>query len=100
MTSKEQLIQELENLPEPLIAEVLDFLRFLKAKRRKDEEDLADAHAALASVSTEGTVPWADLHAESGEHSSKQRYPLRGVPIQIAEDFDAPLTDLWEALDE
>ena len=26
-------------------------------------------------------------------------YPLRGVPIQIADDFDAPLSGLWDALD-
>jgi Protein of unknown function (DUF2281) len=98
MTSKEQLIQELDNLPEPLIVEVLDFLRFLKAKRAEDQEDLADARAALASVKTEGTVTWETLQAGVDKHSSKKRYPLRGVPIQIADDFDAPLPDLWEAL--
>lgn len=26
-------------------------------------------------------------------------YPLRGLPIQVADDFDAPLSGLWEALD-
>ena len=27
-------------------------------------------------------------------------YPLRGMPLFIAEDFNAPLDHLWEALDE
>jgi hypothetical protein len=34
MTFKELLIQELDNIPDPLIGEVLDFLHFLKAKHR------------------------------------------------------------------
>src|SRR5215211_5829964 len=25
---------------------------------------------------------------------------LRGLPLEMAEDFDAPLPDLWEALDD
>lgn len=27
-------------------------------------------------------------------------YPLRGMPITIAEDFDEPMPELWEALGE
>lgn len=34
MTFKDQLIQELDNVSDPLIVEVLDFLHFLKAKLR------------------------------------------------------------------
>jgi Protein of unknown function (DUF2281) len=66
MTLKEQLIQELDNVPDPLIVEVLDFLNFLKAKQEQDHGDLQDARAALATVSTEGTVAWDDLKAEIG----------------------------------
>ena len=61
MTLKEILIQELDNVPEPLMVEVLDFLQFLKAKQAEEQEDLHDAHAALEKVSTEGTVAWNDL---------------------------------------
>ncbi|MCY7282306.1 MAG: hypothetical protein LH679_02465 [Cyanobacteria bacterium CAN_BIN43] len=32
--------------------------------------------------------------------SSKSRYPLRGLPLQMSEDFDAPMPELWEALGE
>ena len=66
MNSKEQLIKELDNVPEPLIQEVLDFLFFLKAKQDRDTEDLQDARAVLATVETEGTVAWEDLKAEIG----------------------------------
>jgi hypothetical protein len=66
MTLKELLIQELDNVPDPLIVEVLDFLHFLQAKQERDSEDLQDARAALASIDTEGTVTWADLKAEVG----------------------------------
>jgi antitoxin (DNA-binding transcriptional repressor) of toxin-antitoxin stability system len=31
----------------------------------------------------------------SGKH-----YPLRGMPITIADDFDEPMPELWEALGE
>lgn len=35
--------------------------------------------------------------ATEGDESQR---PLRGLPIVIAPDFDEPLPDLWEALDE
>lgn len=32
-------------------------------------------------------------------HSSSD-YPLRGLPLVIAEDFDEPMLEMWEALGE
>jgi antitoxin (DNA-binding transcriptional repressor) of toxin-antitoxin stability system len=29
-----------------------------------------------------------------------QHYPLRGIPITIAENFDDPMPELWEALEK
>jgi Protein of unknown function (DUF2281) len=66
MTIKELLIQELDNVSEPLIAEVLDFLHFLKAKQEQDSTDLQDARAALSTIATEETIAWEDLQAEIG----------------------------------
>ena len=66
MTFKELLIQELDNVPDPMIGEVLDFLQFLKSKEGEEQEDLQDARFALANVSTEGTVAWRDLKSEIG----------------------------------
>ncbi len=34
---KEQIAQELEKLPEPLLQEILDFVQFLQAKYQKDK---------------------------------------------------------------
>jgi hypothetical protein len=66
MTPKELLIQQLDDVSDPLLVEVLDFLQFLKAKQEQDDEDLKDARAALATVNTEGTVAWDALKAEIG----------------------------------
>jgi hypothetical protein len=37
MTIKEQITQELERLPEPVLKEVLDFVQFLKTKQQQKE---------------------------------------------------------------
>ncbi|MDJ0593471.1 MAG: DUF2281 domain-containing protein [Pleurocapsa sp. MO_226.B13] len=65
MTPKDRLIQELDNVSEPLIVEVLDFLHFLQAKQKQDEEDIRDARAALATVDAEGIVSWDELKTEA-----------------------------------
>ncbi|MGB3496458.1 MAG: hypothetical protein WBA57_27270 [Elainellaceae cyanobacterium] len=66
MTPKDMLIRELDDVSDPLVVEVLDFLRFLKSKHAEDTADLLDARNALASVATEGTISWEDLKAETG----------------------------------
>jgi hypothetical protein len=37
MTIKEQITQELERSPEPVLKEVLDFVQFLKTKQQQKE---------------------------------------------------------------
>jgi len=37
MNNKEQLLKEIEDVPEGKIQEVIDFIRFLKAKQREEE---------------------------------------------------------------
>jgi hypothetical protein len=66
MTFKEILIQELDNVPDSLIAELIDFLQFLKAKQEQDQEDVQDAIAALSASDTEGTISWEQLKVEIG----------------------------------
>ncbi len=41
MNTKEQLINEIEEVPEPLLSEVLNFLYFLKAKTIRANLDTA-----------------------------------------------------------
>lgn len=38
MTTKEQIIQEIEQVPEPLLEEVLEFVRFLKVRSEARSE--------------------------------------------------------------
>ena len=66
MTLKELLLQELDDASEPVMVEVLDFLRFLKTKQTEDTTDLIEARAALATVANEGTISWEELKAEAG----------------------------------
>ncbi len=40
MTIKEQLLQEIDKTPEPLLEEVLDFLQFLQNKHRQDKLEI------------------------------------------------------------
>lgn len=77
---RQSLIQEIEQTSDSLLSEVLDFLLFVRAKHSQDGlninsvnyeadedyEDIADAKEALASIDSEGTIPWEALKAEIG----------------------------------
>jgi len=41
MSTKELLMNEIEEVPEPFLAEVLDFVLFLKAKIAREKLDMA-----------------------------------------------------------
>ncbi len=64
MNTKQIIIQELEETPEAVLVEVLDFLRFLKAK--EDKADVDDARAALEEAAVAGTISLHDLKRELG----------------------------------
>lgn len=70
MNTKELLLQEIEQVPEPILDEVLDFLRFLKAKNEREklemQADLEDARVALKEAQEQGTTSLADLKQELG----------------------------------
>lgn len=44
---KDVLLQEIEGVPEPLLVEVVDFLRFLKVQRAQEHLDLFALHGNL-----------------------------------------------------
>ncbi|NJM61307.1 MAG: hypothetical protein HC849_15650 [Oscillatoriales cyanobacterium RU_3_3] len=87
MTLKELLIQELDNVSDPLIVEVLDFLRFLKTKQTQDSQAIIEARANLTSVSQHESSPLSG-------------YPLQGKEPYRYENPFAPAVPLedWEAL--
>ena len=69
LNTKDLLIQELDQVPEPLMKEVLDFLRFLKAKHERELEaqiDLEDARSALKEAREQGTTSLEDFKQELG----------------------------------
>ncbi len=64
MDKKELLMSELENLPEPLLDELIDFLSFLKLKKAK--EGLFTVIASESSLKKDWLRPeedeaWQDL---------------------------------------
>jgi Protein of unknown function (DUF2281) len=63
MISKEQLIQEIEQIPDFLVEEVLDFARYLKSKHLQERLEVTRlSEAALADwLNPEEEEAWQDL---------------------------------------
>ena len=70
MDTKYLLLQEIEQTPEPILDDVLYFLRFLKAKQDREEletqADLEAARTALEEAKQYGTTSLADFKQELG----------------------------------
>ena len=63
MNTKKVLIKEIENLPEPVLAEVLDYVRFLESKSRVESETYIQSESSLKKewLSPEEDEAWKDL---------------------------------------
>lgn len=64
MNVKKLIIQEIEQVPEPLLEEVLDFLRFLKAKQSRERLEtaiLSETSLQKEWLSQEEDEAWQDL---------------------------------------
>ncbi|MFA5520026.1 MAG: DUF2281 domain-containing protein [Spirochaetota bacterium] len=48
MSYKSILIKEIKKLPEPVVAEVLDYVRFLEYKNQRDFETYIQSESSLA----------------------------------------------------
>ena len=65
MNTKELLINEIKEAPEPLLTEVLDFVHFLKAKTVREELDIAImSESALSKdwMKPEEDEAWQNLY--------------------------------------
>lgn len=80
MTVREEVIHEIEQASDDVLQVLLSFLR---------QTRLSQSEASLLIDLTE---------TSSAGLTSKKHYPLRGMPLVIAEDFDEPMSDLWDAL--
>lgn len=86
MTTKELILQEMAAVPEPILAEVLDFLRFLKAKRLS-----ASPVVTVISPDGESKVPLASLEQEIPEISSQIHLAQKPIE-QVRQDLNRALS--------
>ncbi|MEO1387994.1 MAG: hypothetical protein AAFV85_11545 [Cyanobacteria bacterium J06634_6] len=87
MKTKELIVQEMEAVSEPILAEVLDFLKFLKAKSNQ-----LDKQVTVVSASGEEKVSLATLAMQDPEVA---KY-LTAVPVpvqQMCDELKKALTD-------
>ncbi|WP_414622366.1 DUF2281 domain-containing protein [Calothrix sp. CCY 0018] len=64
MTIKEQLLQEIEKVPEPLLQQVLDFIQFLQNKRQQEKLEitlLSESSLQKDWLKPEEEAAWQDL---------------------------------------
>jgi hypothetical protein len=67
--------------------------------------DLAQRIRILQLLAQSLTVPSASQPSRSPDKLGLTRdrspqHPLRGIPITIPPDFDEPMTELWDALEQ
>ncbi|MEM9945412.1 MAG: hypothetical protein AAF810_05040 [Cyanobacteria bacterium P01_D01_bin.36] len=66
MTVKELLLQEIEDIADPLLVEILAYLRYIKYRNEEDAADVRAAREALAESKVEGTISWKEVKAQAG----------------------------------
>ncbi len=69
MTIKEQLLQTIEQAPEPLLKEALNYLRYLIEKHLEEleeQEDLEDLKLAREDLQNNRTISLEQLKQELG----------------------------------
>ena len=80
MTVREELIHEIEQASDDVLQVLLTFLRQTRLSHSEPSVSID-----LPEISSPGLT-------------AQKHYPLRGMPLVIAEDFDEPMSDLWDAL--
>ena len=53
MTTKEQILQELDRVPEPVLLKLLEFLRSLKTEEEQEEQEKLESKAWQAYLDSE-----------------------------------------------
>ena len=79
MQTKELILKEMEAVPESILAEVLDFLKFLKAKRAQPEKQVT-----VVSAAGETSVSLVTLAAQEPDIASQ----LMATPMSVHQMCD------------
>ncbi|MBE9059558.1 hypothetical protein [cf. Phormidesmis sp. LEGE 11477] len=86
MKTKELILQEMEAVPEPILAVVLDFLQFLKAKRTSSKKQVT-----VVSKTKEVSIPLALLATQEPEIANQLM--VEPMPIrQMCDELKQALT--------
>ncbi len=80
MTVREELIHEIDRASDDVLQVLLSFLRQTRLSRSEPSVSID-----LAEISSAGLT-------------AQKHYPLRGMPLVIAEDFDEPMPDLIDRI--
>lgn len=70
----------------------------LRGQLPKLVEEVAATHEGV--IITRRGKPRACLMPYECQPQGESRYPLRGLPITVSDDFDEPLPEMWEALSQ
>lgn len=88
MTIKELLIQEIDSTPDTLLAETLDFLRFLKTKQNKSEKQSAPTESEATATTTQTDLEEKSTNAEQAYRPASGRSILRHAGTWAGDDFE------------
>jgi hypothetical protein len=80
VTVREELINEIDRASDDVLQVLLSFLRQTRLSQSESSVSIDSAEISSAGL------------------TAQKHYPLRGMPLVIAEDFDEPMSDLWDAL--
>ena len=80
MTVREELIHEIDRASDDVLQVLLSFLRQTRLSQSESSVSID-----LAEISSAGLT-------------AQKHYPLRGMPLVIAEDFDEPMSDLIDRI--
>ena len=80
MTIREELINEIDRASDDVLQVLLSFLHQMRLSQSEPS-----VWIYLAGISSAGLT-------------AQKHYPLRGMPLVIAEDFDAPMSDLIDRI--
>ena len=66
MSLKKQLLKEIEQIPDPLVSQLLDFVLFIKGRYMENEEDISEEEKA--------TIAASKLDYKSGDYLTLEEY--------------------------